>query len=57
MVSNLEQILRIARPECKMILAEPETASLMGGCAFASHPIQGWTPDFIPGISMFSKFQ
>lgn len=33
-----------------MILAEPESASLLGGCAFSPHPIQGWTPDFVPGI-------
>jgi cysteine synthase A len=53
--TGTSKILRIARPECKMVLAEPEPASLIGGCAWASHPIQGWTPDFIPGIMQDGK--
>lgn len=33
-----------------MIAAEPAAAALLSGAAFASHKIQGWTPDFVPGV-------
>lgn len=51
-------------PNTKIVLAEPAAANLIGSgikternadgspatshSAFAAHPIQGWTPDFIP---------
>jgi len=41
---------RLDRPECKVIVAEPEVAALLGGKEWAPHKIQGWTPDFIPGV-------
>jgi cysteine synthase A len=58
--------IKAARPELKIILAEPEDAGLLksGICqernedgspaathpAFKPHPIQGWTPDFVPKV-------
>jgi cysteine synthase A len=63
-VSGLGRVLRTARPETKIILSEPANAQLVGSGraqgrdaegapaeshpAFEPHPIQGWTPDFIP---------
>ncbi|MBA2539156.1 MAG: cysteine synthase A [Deltaproteobacteria bacterium] len=44
------QILRAARPELQVVVAEPEGAQLLGGKEWASHKIQGWTPDFIPAV-------
>ncbi len=44
------QILKLARPELKIIATEPEGAQLMGGKDWAPHMIQGWTPDFLPGV-------
>lgn len=59
--------LKLARPSVKIILAEPEAAGLLASgiptkrnadgspaCshpAFEPHPIQGWTPDFIPKVT------
>ncbi|MEM7223783.1 MAG: pyridoxal-phosphate dependent enzyme [Pseudomonadota bacterium] len=63
-VSGVGRVLREARPEVKFILSEPANAQLIGSGeaqarkedgapagshpAFEPHPIQGWTPDFIP---------
>lgn len=58
--------IKAARPDVKIVLAEPEQAGLLASGiaternedgspagthpAFAAHPIQGWTPDFIPKV-------
>ncbi|HQU69327.1 MAG TPA: cysteine synthase A [Albidovulum sp.] len=63
-VAGVGRVLRKERPETKIILSEPANAALIssgkpqdrttGGSptgshpAFEPHPIQGWTPDFIP---------
>jgi cysteine synthase A len=44
------EMLKLARPETKIIVAEPENASLLTGKPFAPHKIQGWTPDFVPKV-------
>jgi cysteine synthase A len=44
------EMLKLARPNIKVIATEPETAQLMAGKEWAPHKIQGWTPDFIPKI-------
>ena len=44
------QVLKTARPEIKVIVAEPEAAALLGGKQWQPHKIQGWTPDFIPQV-------
>lgn len=60
------RVLKAARPDTKIVLLEPEAAQLLASGtkterkpsgapkashpAFAAHPIQGWTPDFIPKI-------
>jgi cysteine synthase A len=63
-VSGVGRVLRKKRPETKIVLCEPANAQLVGSGrkqerradgspvgshpAFEPHPIQGWTPDFIP---------
>ncbi|WP_138466434.1 PLP-dependent cysteine synthase family protein [Poseidonocella sp. HB161398] len=63
-VAGVGRVLRRERPETKIILTEPANAALVGSGyvntrnaegqpteghpAFNPHPIQGWTPDFIP---------
>ena len=63
-ISGVCRLLRKERPETKVILSEPANAQLLGSGvaqarehdgspavsheAFEPHPIQGWTPDFIP---------
>src|SRR3954464_1233647 len=44
------QMIKLARPDVKIIATEPEAAQLLGGKPFAPHKIQGWTPDFLPGV-------
>jgi cysteine synthase A len=43
-------IIKLARPDCKIIATEPEVAALLRGDEWAPHKIQGWTPDFIPAV-------
>ena len=44
------EMLKLARPDTKIIVAEPENASLLTGKPFTPHKIQGWTPDFVPKV-------
>ncbi len=44
------EVIRLARPEVKIIAAEPGGASLLGGAQWNPHKIQGWTPDFLPEV-------
>ena len=43
-------MIKKARPETKIIATEPEGAALLSGKDWSPHKIQGWTPDFIPGV-------
>ena len=49
-ITGVGEVLKAARPNIKIIGAEPETASLLSGKEWQPHKIQGWTPDFIPKI-------
>ncbi len=49
-VTGAGEIIKLARPDTKIVLAEPENAALVSGKAFAPHKIQGWTPDFVPKV-------
>ena len=42
--------LKAALPDLKIVATEPAGASLLGGCEWNPHKIQGWTPDFIPDV-------
>ncbi len=44
------EMIKLARPETQVIAAEPENAALLSGKPFSPHKIQGWTPDFVPGV-------
>jgi len=44
------EMIRLARPEVKIIAVEPENAALLSGKPFTPHKIQGWTPDFVPAV-------
>lgn len=63
-LTGVGRVLRKQRPDTKIILSEPANAALLTSgekqarnddgspavshSAFEPHPIQGWTPDFIP---------
>jgi len=65
-VTGVARVLRKERPDTKIVLSEPANAALIGSGetqgrnenhspahshpAFEPHPIQGWTPDFIPYV-------
>ena len=49
-ITGTGEILKIARPDLKVIATEPEGAAMLKGNDWAPHKIQGWTPDFIPSV-------
>jgi cysteine synthase A len=44
------EMLKIARPEVRIVATEPAGAALLKGQEWQPHKIQGWTPDFIPEV-------
>jgi cysteine synthase len=44
------EMIRLARPDVKVIACEPEGAAMLSGKPFTPHKIQGWTPDFVPSV-------
>jgi cysteine synthase A len=44
------EMIRLARPDTKVVVSEPAGAALLSGSAFSPHKIQGWTPDFVPKV-------
>jgi len=44
------EMIRLARPDVKIIACEPEGAAMLSGKPFTPHKIQGWTPDFVPAV-------
>ena len=65
-LTGVGRVLRKERPGVKIVVSEPANAALLssgkpqkrndahepaeGHSAFEPHPIQGWTPDFIPWV-------
>jgi len=47
-ISGAGEMLKLARPDLKVVATEPESAQLMAGKEWSPHKIQGWTPDFLP---------
>ena len=44
------EIIKLARPNTKIVATEPAGAALLAGDEWKPHKIQGWTPDFIPQV-------
>lgn len=49
-LTGVGEVLKVARPEVKVVASEPVVAALLSGQEWQSHKIQGWTPDFVPGV-------
>jgi cysteine synthase A len=49
-MTGTAEVLKVARPDLKIIATEPAAAALLAGNEWQPHKIQGWTPDFIPEI-------
>jgi cysteine synthase len=49
-ITGAGEVLKFARPDIKIISTEPAGAALLSGEEWKPHKIQGWTPDFLPGV-------
>lgn len=49
-LTGVGEVLRVARPEVRIVTCEPAGASLLAGREWQPHRIQGWTPDFVPEV-------
>ncbi len=49
-ITGAGEVLKLARPDIKIISTEPAGAALLSGQEWKPHKIQGWTPDFLPGV-------
>ena len=49
-MSGAGQVLKLARPDIRIVTTEPAGARLLAGAEWKPHKIQGWTPDFIPKV-------
>ena len=49
-ITGAGQMIKLARPDTKIISTEPAGAALLEGKEWQPHKIQGWTPDFIPDV-------
>ena len=49
-LTGVGEVLKLARPDTKVIATEPAGAALLAGKEFTPHKIQGWTPDFVPDV-------
>jgi cysteine synthase A len=44
------EMLKLARPDVRIVVTEPAGAALLAGREWQPHKIQGWTPDFVPEV-------
>ena len=49
-ITGAGEMLKLARPDIKIAVTEPDGAALLSGKPWAPHKIQGWSPDFIPEV-------
>ena len=49
-LTGVGEMLKLARPDVRIITTEPAGASLLAGKEWQPHKIQGWTPDFVPAV-------
>mgnify|MGYP006205784925 FL=1 len=49
-LTGVGEVLKVARPDVRIVASEPAGASLLLGKEWQPHKIQGWTPDFVPDV-------
>ncbi|MBP6750989.1 MAG: pyridoxal-phosphate dependent enzyme, partial [Xanthomonadaceae bacterium] len=49
-ITGAGEVLKLARPDIRIVTSEPAGAALLKGDEWKPHKIQGWTPDFLPAV-------
>ena len=49
-LTGVGEMLKLARPDVKIVASEPAGASMLQDKPWQPHKIQGWTPDFVPEV-------
>ncbi|MBK0056964.1 cysteine synthase A [Stenotrophomonas sp. S39] len=49
-LTGVGEVLKVARPQTRIVATEPAGAALLKGDDWKPHKIQGWTPDFVPDV-------
>ena len=49
-ITGAGEVLKLARPNIKIIATEPVEAQLLAGKEWSPHKLQGWTPDFVADV-------
>jgi len=55
-LTGVGEMLKLGRPDVRIVTTEPAGASLLAGMEWQPHKIQGWTPDFVPAVLNRSVF-
>ena len=49
-ITGAGEILKLARPDIKIVFTEPAGAPIVSKGEWQPHKIQGWSPDFVPKV-------
>jgi cysteine synthase A len=49
-ITGAGEMLKKARPDIRVVFTEPAGAALVSKGEWQPHKIQGWNPDFVPGV-------
>ena len=50
-LKGVARVLKKERPRTRIVVCEPENSPLLASGIFRPHPMQGWTPDFLPKLA------
>jgi cysteine synthase len=50
-LKGVARVLKQERPQTKIVVCEPDNSPLLGSGIYRPHPMQGWTPDFVPKLA------
>jgi cysteine synthase A len=49
-ITGVGEVMKVARPETKIVYTEPAGAPIVSKGEWQPHKIQGWNPDFVPKV-------